>query len=94
MTIRLRPRPLTWAVYVLLVWCAALGWIGLHARITTSDPAGNGIGSGIIQGYAAIGLFAAVLLGAFYFITRWDVVRYVSALLLLALSVSMIVFIR
>ena len=94
MTIRLRPRPFTWLVGAMLIWCGVLGWIGLHARITNSDPAGTGIGSGIVQGYAAIGLFAAFVLGAFYFTIRWDVVRYVSALLLLALSVSMIVFIR
>jgi hypothetical protein len=44
--------------------------------------------------FKTIADLAAVLPAAFYFIIRWDVVRYVSALLLFALSMCTIVFIR
>jgi hypothetical protein len=81
-------------MWMLVSWSSALGWIGLHTRITTSDPAGNGIGSGVVQGFAALGLITTFGLAAIYLMIRWKPVRFICIALLSILSVVMIIFVR
>jgi hypothetical protein len=88
------PLPLTYVMWLLVAWCGIFGWLGLHVQITTSDPAGNGIGTGIVQGFAVLGLIAVGLLAGLYLLVRWTPFRYVCIALLLLVSMFIPALVR
>ncbi len=89
-----KPRPLTYAVFALTAWCTGLGWIGLHRQVTGNDPAGNGMATGFVHGFAEVGLQATAILTATYLLIRWKPVRYVCVALLTILGLGMILLVR
>ncbi len=89
-----QPVPLTWFMWLLATWCGIAGWIGLHTRITDSDPAGNGIGTGMVQGLAMLLLAATGIVAAVYLLIRWRPLRYVCIGLLATLATASLVFVR
>lgn len=89
-----RPALLTCVMGVLALWCAVAGWIGLHLHVTSSDPAGNGMATALVRGFAEAGLEATVILVGLYLLCRWKPVRYTCVTLLVFLSLGMIIIVR
>jgi len=81
-------------MWALTGWCAIAGAIGLNTRITDSDPAGNGIGTGMVQGLALLLLTAAGIVAALYLLIRWRPLRYLCVGLLAMLAVAAMAFVR
>ncbi len=88
-----RPEPLTWGMWLLAAWCAIAGTIGLNTRITDSDPAGNGIGTGMVQGLALLLLAATGIVVALYLLIGWRPLRYGCVVLLAMLATASLVFV-
>jgi hypothetical protein len=89
-----RPRPLTFAMLALAGWCVILGWIAMHRQVTGSDPAGNGMATGFVQGFGEAGVQLTGLLAALYLLIRWRPARYALVAALLLLSLAMIILVR
>lgn len=89
-----RPAPLTCVMAVLALWCAVAGWIGVHRQVTSSDPAGNGMATAFVRGFAEAGLEATAILVGLYLLRRWKPVRYICVTLLAVLSLGMIIIVR
>ncbi|WP_230768848.1 hypothetical protein [Sphingomonas sp. Leaf4] len=89
-----RPNGLTWAMWALVAWCGIAGAIGLNTRITDSDPAGNGMATGMIQGLAMLLLAATGIVVGLYLLIRWRPLRYVCVGLLTVLAIVSTVFMR
>jgi len=75
-------------------WCVILGWIGLHQQVTGSDPAGNGMATGFVQGFAEAGLTLTSILAGLYLLCRWRPIRYLCVALLALLSLAMVLLAR
>ncbi|RYE96627.1 MAG: hypothetical protein EOO77_40625 [Oxalobacteraceae bacterium] len=86
--------PLTYAMAALSVCCFMLGRIGLHRQVTSSDPAGNGMATGFVQGFAEAGLEFTAILAGLYLLCRWRPIRYVCVAILALLSVVMVLLVR
>ncbi len=86
--------PLTYAMAALSVCCFMLGRIGLHRQVTSSDPAGNGMATAFVQGFAKFGLELTVFLAVLYLLCRWLPVRFGCVAILALLSVAMAISVR
>jgi hypothetical protein len=87
-------QPMTYVMGALAGWCAILGWIALHRQVTGSDPAGNGMATGFVQGFAEVGLYSTAILTGLYILVRWKPARYVCITLLLLLSLGMLLLVQ
>jgi hypothetical protein len=73
---------MTYVVAVLFAWCVVLSWIGLHRQVTSSDPAGNGMATGFLHGFAEAGVELAAILTGLYLLCRWRPIRFVCVAML------------
>jgi hypothetical protein len=89
-----KPAPLTYVMAALAGWCAVLRWLGFHRQVTSSDPAGNGMATGFVHGFAEVGLQATAILTALFVLIRWRPARIACVTSLLVLSLGMIILVR
>lgn len=89
-----KPYPLTFAMVALALCCVVFGQIASHRQITSSDPAGNGMATGFVQGFAEVGLQATAILVVLYLLIRWKAARIAFVGLLLILGFGMAILVR
>lgn len=85
---------MSYVMAALAVWCAVLGWIGLHGHVTGNDAAGNGMATDFLHGFAEAGMEFTALLVGLYLLCRWRPIRYVCLTLLALLSLVMVLLVR